>query len=163
MTPSVLSALGGSLVSPSIFKRRFLRDRSRQEELEKQTQYRTKYPKSSSGRLGVGSLVHVGLSWTLGTFHSLIFWLIITSCVVAGSHLCVGPTSLVPGQPEGCTSCRQGLGPLKITAGTSRRALDCWPAHWLNDWPLCCLLDFRCRFSGALSGFLSSQFLVQHP
>lgn len=52
-----------------------------------------KMSQGSRGRLGVCSLVHVGLSWTLGTFHGLTFWLIISSCVVAGSHLCVGPAS----------------------------------------------------------------------
>lgn len=96
-----------SLPSPSIFKRRFQRDPSRQEELKKQTQYRTKYPEAA--REGsVCSLCNVGLPWTLGTFHSLIFWLIITICVVAGSQPFAGlswPACGLADQPEGYSSC----------------------------------------------------------
>lgn len=60
-----------------------------------------KTSQGSRGRLGVCSLFSVGLSWTLGTFHSLTLRLIITICVVAGSHPCAGPASGVAGPGRG--------------------------------------------------------------
>lgn len=77
--------------------------------MKRQAYYRTKCLKAAGGRLGVCSLFSVGLSWTLGTFHSWTLWLIITICVVAGSHPSAGPASEWPGQPEGRTSCCQLL------------------------------------------------------
>lgn len=44
---------------------------------------------------------HTWLSWTLGTFHSLTFWLIITICVVASSWLFVKLASGVDGPAQG--------------------------------------------------------------
>ena len=69
--------------------------------VEKADIIQNKMSQGSRGRLGICSLFNVGLSWTLGTFHGLAFWLIITICVVAGSHPCAGPASGVAGPVRG--------------------------------------------------------------
>ena len=78
-----------------------------------------KTSQGSRGRLGICSLFNVGPSWTLGSFCSLTLWLIITMCVAAGSRPVLGLPGMLPGWPEGCTSCP---GPLELSGGTSRRA-----------------------------------------
>lgn len=97
--------LFSSLSLPSTFKKRFL--------VEKLDTIPDKMSQGSRGRL-VCSLCNMGLSWTPRTFCSLTFWLIITICVIAGSHTLQGLPIELLGQPQGCTSCRQLLRPLQV-------------------------------------------------
>ena len=95
--------------------------------VEKEARVQNRIPQGSRGRFGVCSLVR-----TFGTFRSLAFWLMITSCVGLAA-------SSVLGQPA------QRLGPLEFFSGQaglppsadSPTAEGLASPRWLSRAPSC--------------------------
>ena len=95
--------------------------------VEKEARVQNRIPQGSRGRFGVCSLVR-----TFGTFRSLAFWLMITSCVGLAASSVLGQTA-------------QRLGPLAFCAGQaglppsagSPTAEGLASPRWLSRAPSC--------------------------